>query len=128
MQIDIASTYTTIAQAINIGGIGGEAGFIETPTLDQSGAAVPMSATGYTTYEDVTAELYWDPVLAVHQQLTDLLTAPTDDEGFKFIAADAASTEYDWTGGVKTVSLAVDVGDYMKANVSIANSGITWPT
>jgi hypothetical protein len=132
LQVAIASVMTTIAQCIGIDGLGGELQVVEIKTLDQAAAGIRKKSSGYVNYSDITFDLYWDPVLSTHQLLTDRLTEPLppdEDDDFQIVAADEAQTEYQFSGGVKSVSIAVDSGDYLKASCALFVDGeVAWPT
>lgn len=129
LQVSIATVMTTIAQCIGIDGLGGELQLVEIKTLDQDAAGIRKKSSGYVNYTDITFDVYWDPVLTTHQLLTDRLTTPVDDDDFQIVAADEAETEYPFTGGVKSVGIAVDAGDYLKASCALFVDGeVTWPT
>lgn len=121
LEHEIASTLTAVAQIINLDGPDAEVETVESDTLDNSGAGIPMSVTGRTSGGNVTGELFFDPSLAGHQDLTDQLTTPAVTN-WNMTFAD--STDWPFAGILKSCTPTVDLADLLKASFDIELSGI----
>lgn len=126
LQHSIASTLTDIAQIVSFDGPDAEVETVESDTLDNTAVGIPMSVTGRVTGGTVSGELFFDPSLAGHQDLTDQLLTPavtnwnitwTDD------------TDWPFAGILKSCTPTVDLADLLKASFEIELSGIvTYPS
>lgn len=126
LQHEIASTLTTIAQVLSIDGPDPEVETFEADTLDNSGAGIPMKPTGRVSGGTVSFELFFDPALAGHQDLTDQITTPASTN-WAIVFSDATSWEF--AGVFKGLSPAVDLADGLKASGEIELDGIvSYPT
>ncbi|HSG60852.1 MAG TPA: hypothetical protein VLA24_05385, partial [Pseudomonadales bacterium] len=74
LQQEISSVFTAVAQVISIDQSGAESETFESTTLDTSGAGKEYAQTGYTEGGSLSFELFYDPALAGHQAISDLLT------------------------------------------------------
>lgn len=128
LQQELAMTYTAVAQVISMEQSGAESETFESTTLDTSGAGKTYAQTGYSEPGTVSAELFYDPALAGHQAITDLLTTPAD-QNWKITFADSGTTEYPFTGAGVGFDFSVDMADGLKGSLSIQLDGLgTWPT
>lgn len=128
LQQEIAMTYTAVAQMISMEQSGAESETFESTTLDTSGAGKTYAQTGYAEPGTVSAELFYDPALAGHQAITDLISTPAD-QNWKVIFADSGTTEYPFTGAGVGFDFSVEMGDGLKGSLSIQLDGLgTWPT
>lgn len=128
LQQEISSVFTAVAQVISIDQSGAESETFEATTLDTSGAGKEYAQTGYTEGGNLSFELFYDPALAGHQAISDLLTTPAD-QNWKVIFADAGTTEYPFTGAGLGMDFSVAMNDGLKASVNIKLDGLgTWPT
>ena len=78
-QQDLASTLTTVAQVTSISMSGAQVETVESDTLDSTGAGIKKTVTLRTEPGSVSADLIFDPGLAGHQNITDILTTPVDE-------------------------------------------------
>ena len=128
LQVEIASVFTAIAQLTSIDGPEAEVEDADATALDTSGAGKLYAPTGFVEPGEVDAEGLFDPVLASHQALTDLLTAPAT-VNWKLIFADAAPTTWPFAGHLKKLGPKIEMGDLLRFSFGIKLSGlVTYPT
>jgi hypothetical protein len=128
LQQEISSTFTAVAQVISTDGPEAESETYESDTLDNTVSGIPYDETGRTEGGSLSGELFFDPVLAGHQAITDLLTTPAE-QAWKLIFADAGLTEWAFTGAGISFGPRVALNDGLKASFSIKLDGIpTYPT
>lgn len=122
LQQDLASVYTDVAQVISFEHSGCESETFDATSLD-SGVFKEYAQTGYSEPGTVSGELFYDPALAGHQNLTDLIVTPAD-ENWKVIFADSgASVMGPFVGAGFAFGFAVDMGDGLKGSFSIQVDG-----
>lgn len=128
--LEIGTVFTPIAQCLSIEGPEAETETTEADYLDNASAGIPKISTERTEPGSVSLDLFFDPILASHQALTDLLTAPS---GFpvsaKITWSDAATTE--WPFDIAGVSFGPSAGlsDPLKAGVKLTLADlVTYPT
>lgn len=127
IQLSIASVYTTISQTISIDAPSVEVQTFNATALD-SGVGMPKKPTGYVDGGTANGSGFFDPVLAVHQALTDLLTTPAVAL-WKILWSDAATTAWTFSGILKTFQPKADIGDGLKYDFSIELDGmVSYPT
>jgi hypothetical protein len=125
---EIASVYTTVAQVISLELPTVESETFEADTLDNTDAGIPYQATGRTEGGSCSGELFYDPALQGHQNLTELLRVP-QDENWKITFADTGSSTWTFTGAGFSLGGTVALNDGLKASFSIKLDGIpTYPT
>lgn len=128
IQQTIASVLTDVAQVISMEQTGSQSETYDATTLDTSGAGKEYSQTGYSEGGTVNFELFYDPALAGHQAITDLITTPAAC-AWKIKFADTAVTEQAFSGAGVGFDQKVDMNDGLKGSVSIKVTGIpTFPT
>ena len=115
---DIASTLTAVAQITSIDASGAEVETADVTTLDTTGAGKEYLNTGYTEGGSLDFELFFDPVLAGHQALTDDLTTPAE-RNYSITFADAATTAWTFTAAGIGMGLTADMSDALKASFSV---------
>ena len=116
IQEDIASTLTDIAQVLSIDGPDPEVETFEADTLDNASAGIPKKPTGRTDGGSVGFEMFFDPSLADHTGLLDLIETPVS-KGWALVWSDAVVWPFD--GIFKGLSPTVDMADGLKASASI---------
>lgn len=128
LKMEIGTVFTAIAQVISLDGPEADAQTTEVDTLDNATAGIPYMSTGRTEPGEISGELFFDPVLAGHRALTDLLTTPAEQH-YKLVFADALSTEWPFTGaGLKGPGPKVALGDGLKASFSVKLADlVTYP-
>lgn len=120
--------FTAVAQVVSLEQTGAESETYDSTTLDTSGAGKEYEPTGYTEPGSVGFELFYDPALAGHQAITDLLTTPAA-QNWKIIFADSGTTEYPFTGAGVSFDFNANMSDGLRASGSIKLDGLgTWPT
>lgn len=128
LQQELSMVFTAVAQVISLEQTGAESETFECTTLDTSGAGKEYGETGYTEPGSVNFELFYDPALAGHQAITDLLTTPAS-QNWKVIYADTGTTEYPFTGVGVSFDVTVAMNDGLRASGAIKLDGLgTWPT
>ena len=128
LQVNIASTLTTIAQLISFEITGVEAETYEADTLDNSNAGIPYAPTGRVEGGSVNFEGFLDPVGATFQALTDLLLTPATT-AFNITWTDAADTDLPFSVAGVSIGAAVVLNDGVKFSGSLKLNGQpTWPS
>ena len=128
LQQELAMVFTDVAQVLSISHDGAESETFDATSLDTTGAGKEYLATGYTEGGSVDCELFYDPALAGHQAITDLLTTPAEQD-WKLIFADSGTTEAAFTGAGLGVGITVAMNDGLKMTVSIKlDQLMTYPT
>jgi len=118
LQQEIASVFTPVAQIIGTDHQGAESETYESDTLDNTNAGIPYDPTGRTEGGSMDFELFYDPALAGHQAITDLVTTPAKCN-WKQIFADAANTELPFTSAGVGVGISVALAEGVKMPVSL---------
>ena len=123
----VASSFVAIAQVISLDGPDMESETFEADTLDNTNAGIPYKGTGRTEGGSLSGELFLDPALQGHNNLQYLLASP-ESEAWKIIFADAATTEWTFTGAGFSFSPTVALNDGLKASFGIKLDGmVTFP-
>lgn len=126
LQLEIASVFTPILQLTGIDGPEAEVEDDDGTDLDDTGPGKVYDPTGYVEPGEVEAEGLFDPALASHQALTDLITAPAT-KNWKTIFSDA--TVWAYAGHLKKLGPTVEMNALVRFSFSIKLSGIvTYPT
>lgn len=127
LQLSIASVYTTITQVEGLQGPGMKPQTFDATALD-SGVGMEFKPTGYTDGGELTGNLFFDPVAATHQALTDLVTTPAV-ASWKTLWSDGATTAWPFTGVLNNFDPSASKNDGLKAAFGIKLDGIpTLPT
>jgi len=125
LQQMIGTVYTAVAQCLSIDASGAESETYESTTLD-GGVGKTYDQTGFTESGSVSAELFYDPALAGHQALVELLTTPAD-ETWKIVWSD--TSEWAFTGAGVGFDASASLNDGVKGTLSIKIDGdITFPS
>lgn len=124
---EVGTVYTAIAQVISLELPQMEAETFEADTLDNASAGVPYAPTGRTEGGSVSGELFFDPALAGHQALLDLLTTPAAQD-WQIVFADAGLTTWAFAGAGFGFGGTVALNDGLKGSFSIKLDGLpTFP-
>jgi hypothetical protein len=127
IQLSVASVYTTVSQTISIDAPSVDVQTYNATALD-SGVGMEKKPTGFVDGGVANGSGFFDPVLAIHQAMTDLLTAPAVAL-WKIIWSDAALTQWPFSGILKTFQPKADIGDGLKYDFSIELDGmVAYPT
>ena len=128
LQQEISMTFTAVAQLTEISQSGMESETFESTTLDTSGAGKTYSQTGYSEGGTVEISGFYDPALAGHQAITDLITTPAD-QNWKIIYADSGTTECPYTSAGLSWETQMAMADGLKFSSSMKVDGLpTLPT
>lgn len=128
LQLEIASVFTTISQMTSLDFPAPEVETFDGTCLDTTGPGKEPDPTGYADSGECGFELFFDPVLTVHQALTDLISAPAV-VNWKAKFADAAVTVWSFAGILTKLSPSAKMNDGVKAQGTIKLKGIpTYPT
>ena len=73
---EISSVLTAVAQITEFGSSGAESETFDATTIDTTGAGKEYEATGYSEGGSFDFSMFYDPALAGHQAITDLVTTP----------------------------------------------------
>ena len=119
----IATVLTAIAQVISLDGPGMESETYEADTLDNSDAGIPYKPTGRSEGGSLGFDVFFDPALAGHLNLLDLLTRPAT-ETWQIIFADSGTSEWDFDSAGLSFSPTVALGDGLKASCSLKLDGL----
>jgi hypothetical protein len=127
LQHTISMSLTDIAQLLSIEHSGSASETFDSTTLDGT-VYKTYDQTGYSEPGEVTAELFYDPALAGHQAITDLIATPADN-AMKIIYADGATTNQSFTASGVEFGVTVDMADGLKGEVTYKVDGDPgWPT
>ena len=128
LQQEISSVFTAVAQLTEISQGGIESETYDATTLDTSGAGKEYSQTGYSEGGTVDISGFYDPALAGHQAITDLVTTPAD-QNWKIIYADTGTTECPFTSAGLSWETTAAMADGLKFSSSLKVDGLlTLPT
>lgn len=128
LQQEISMSFTAVAQLTDISYSGGQSETYDATTLDTSGAGKEYSQTGYTEGGEVSIGGFYDPALAGHQAMTDLLTTPAD-QNWKVIFADSGTTEMPYTSAGVSWDFTAEMSDGLKFTSTHKVDGLpTYPT
>ncbi len=121
IQQTISAAFVTIAQVISTDGPGLESETFECDTLDNTDAGIPYAPTGRSEGGSFSGEMFFDPALTGHQNLTELIRLPQAEAwNLKF------SDDSDWAfaGAGFSLSPTTALNDGLKASFGIKLSGI----
>jgi predicted secreted protein len=128
LQQELSMVFTAVAQLTEIGISGIESETYDATTLDTSGAGKEYSQTGYAEGGEVSVSGFWDPALAGHQAITDLITTPAD-QNWKVIFADTGTTEMPFTSAGVSWEGTAAMSDGLKFSSTLKVDGLpTLPT
>lgn len=126
LQQEVSSVLTAVAQIVSIDLPDMESESYESDTLDNANAGVPYDSTGRTEGGSAGFEMFFDPALAGHRALLDLLDDPVTyvDQNWNLIFADAGTTNWSFVGAGFGLGGAVALSDGLKATCSIKMDGL----
>lgn len=120
---DIASTLTAVAQIISLNIDGAESETYDADTLDNTSAGILYGQTGRAEGGTCSGELFFDPVLAGHQAMTDIIVAPAET-AWEVTFADTASTKWSLLGAGLSFGTSIVLNDGVKSTFEIKLSGL----
>ena len=125
LQLDIASTFTEVAQVISLTAPDAEVETFDATHLGSS-TGREKEPTGFVEGGTVSLSLFFDPTETTHQAMTDLITTPAVSS-WKIVWSD--TTEWPFSGVLKSFTPTAELADGLKADVSIELDGIvSYPT
>jgi hypothetical protein len=117
------SSFTTIANVIDISGPGGSASVIDITNLASVAREKRM---GLPDEGQVTFNVQLDPDNATHQALRDARKNRTECE-FRITMTDSTPTVLTWRGFVLNFNISLAVDDVVKAAITIeVNGAVNW--
>lgn len=119
IQHTVAMSLTAIAQVNSIEHSGSGSETYKSTSLD-TGVHHTYDQTGYSEPGQVTCELFYDPALAGHQAITDLIATPADN-AMKIIYSD--SSEQAFTAAGVQFGATVVMDDGVKGSVTYQVDG-----
>ena len=123
IKITISSVLTAIGQITEFSHDGAESETYDATTIDTSGAGKEYSQTGYSEGGNFNFTMFYDPDLATHQAITDLITTPASvvcDVTF----TDATPTTSAFTAAGISFGMTGAMNDGLKANVGMKITGL----
>lgn len=128
VQHTISAALVAIAQCRSVEFSGTKSETYDSTTLDQATAFKTFDQTGYSEPGELKVELFYDPALAGHQFITDLIATPADN-AMRVTYADGASTTQSFTqSGVEFgATIAMDEGVVGEVTYTI-DGDPGWPT
>lgn len=127
LQHTISMSLADIAQLLSIEHSGSESLTYDSTTLD-GGVHKTYDPTGYSEPGTVSGELFYDPALAGHQAITDIIASPADN-AMKIIYADSANTEQAFTAAGVAFGATVAMEDGVRGSFSYQVDGDPgWPS
>lgn len=117
------SGLVAVAQIISLNVDGIESETYESDTLDNTSAGIQYAETGRSEGGSTSGELFWDPVLAGHQAMTDVIITPVAT-AWELVFADAATTQWSIAGAGLSLGLTFVLNDGVKASFEIKHSGL----
>ncbi len=119
----IASVLTPVAQVISLDISGIETETFECDTLDNTSAGILYQPTGRSEGGSTSGELFFDPALAGHQAMTDIIITPALTP-WEIVFADTATTPWSISGAGLSFGVAIVMNDGLKSSFEIKHSGL----
>ena len=119
----ITTTLTAVAQVLEFGHSGAESETYDSTTVDTSGAGKTYAPTGYSEGGSFDFGLFWDPALAGHQAVTDLVTTPATC-AWSLTFTDAATTVSTFDSAGVGFGFTGAMNDGLKSDVSLKLTGL----
>jgi hypothetical protein len=127
LQHTVSASLVDIAQILSIEHSGSGSETFESTTLD-GGVYKTFAPTGYSNPGQVSAEIFYDPALAGHQAVTDLIATPATN-AMRIIYADTAATNQAFTSAGVEFGATVAMDDGLKASITYTVTGDPgWPS
>lgn len=123
----VGTSLTAIAQITDFEESGAAVETFESTTLD-GGVFKTYDPTGYSEPGEISGTLFYDPALAGHQNITDIIASPATNAG-RVTFTDAATTTKAFTAVGHAFGYAVNMADGVKGNFSVQLTGDAgWPS
>lgn len=128
LQHTVGTSLAAIAQIIGFEESGAESETYDSTTLDQSGAFKSYDPTGYSEPGEVNGTLFYDPALAGHQNITDLIATPATN-AMKVTFTDSSTTTKAFTAAGVAFGYAVEMSNGVVGTFRYKLTGTPgWPT
>lgn len=128
VQLEIASVFTEISALQSVSHQGTDVEVFEDTDYNQAAAGKTYNVTGYVEGGNVPFTRFFDPVGAIDQALTDLLTTPAV-VNWKIIWSDTAATAWAFTGILTKADVTTDKANGLMQDCDVKCSGlVTYPT
>jgi hypothetical protein len=115
---EISSVLTAVAQITEFSSSGAESETYDATTIDTSGAGKEYAPTGYSEGGSFDFGMFYDPELAGHQAVTDLVTTPAECN-WDITFADTGGSNSTMTSAGVSFSFTGAMNDGLKADVSL---------
>ena len=115
---EISSVLTAVAQITEFSHSGAESETFDATTIDTSGAGKEYNQTGYSEGGSVDFSIFYDPALAGHQALTDLVATPAECN-FDITFADTGATNCTFVAAGVGFGFTGAMSDGLKADLSL---------
>ena len=113
---EISSVLTAVAQITEFSSSGAESETFDATTIDTTGAGKEYEATGYSEGGSFDFSIFYDPGLAGHQAITDLVTTPAE---CNWDCTFADTTNCTFTSAGVGFNFTGAMNDGLKADVSL---------
>ena len=117
----VGTALTAIAQITDFEESGAQVETFDATALDSS-VFKEYAVTGYSEPGEISGTLFYDPALAGHQNITDIIAAPATNAG-QVTFADAATTTKAFTAVGHAFGYAVAMADGLKGNFRVQLTG-----
>jgi len=115
---EISSVLTAVAQITEFSSSGTESETYDATTIDTSGAGKEYAPTGYSEGGSFDFGMFYDPGLAGHQAITDLVTTPAECN-WDITFADTGGSNSTMTSAGVGFNFTGAMNDGLKADVSL---------
>jgi len=115
---EISAVLTAVAQITEFSSSGAESETYDATTIDTSGAGKEYAPTGYSEGGSFDFGMFYDPGLAGHQAITDLVTTPAECN-WDITFADTGGSNSTMTSAGVGFNFTGAMNDGLKADVSL---------
>lgn len=123
----VGTSLAALAQVIGFEESGAEAETFDSTTLD-GGVYKTYDATGYSEPGEVSGTLFYDPALAGHQNITDIIASPATN-AMQVTFPNAATTTKAFTAVGQAFGYAAEMNNGLVGNFKMKLTGDPgWPT
>lgn len=122
LKLSITAVFTAIAATDSIDGPDPDVEVVDTTTLDGA-VGKTKGVTGYTDSGTAGGSCFFDPADTTHKAITAFLSAPASSS-WELIFPDVAPTTWSWSAYVTKFKPTLKVGEFLKADFSMAITGL----
>jgi len=129
LKMSIASAMTTVSQMMSLDLPESENETFEADYLDNTAAGIPYKSTGRSEGGELGFEGFFDPALAAHQAITDLIvTPPVGGTQCSVVFADTGATAWSFTAAGASLGVGVQLKEGLKMKGKFKVDGlVTYP-